>query len=70
MVLSLRHCFHWWGAPTHLILGVHLGHHPVFQKVKGQHLEHIQLVCHLVVDGPLCSDDMLETWLTNHIFKN
>lgn len=44
---------------THLVLRVHLGHHPVFQKVKGQHLQHVQLVCHFIVDGPLSSDDVL-----------
>ena len=55
---------------THLVLWVHLGHHPIFQKVKGQHLQHIQLVCHFIVDGPLSSDDMLGRWFMSETFLN
>lgn len=54
---------------THLVLGVHLGHHPVFQKVKRQHLEHVQLMCHFIVDGPLSSDDVLRRWFANENLK-
>lgn len=43
----------------HLVLGVHLGHHAVLQKVKGQHLQHVQLVGHLVVDGCGAPDHVL-----------
>lgn len=43
----------------HLVLGVHLGHHAVLQKVKGQHLQHVQLVGHLVVDGRGAPDHVL-----------
>lgn len=63
-------CSHCCLLGTHLVLGVHLGHHPVFQEVKGEHLENIQLVRHLVVNGPLRSDDVLERWFTMDTFKN
>lgn len=43
----------------HLVLGVHLGHHAVLQKVKGQDLQHVQLVGHLVVDGCGAPDHVL-----------
>ena len=45
---------------TYLVIGVHLGHHPFFQKVKGQDLQDIQLMGHLGFDWAVPSDHMLE----------
>lgn len=45
---------------TYLVIGVHLGHHPFFQKVKGQDLQDIQLMGHLSFDWAVPSDHMLE----------
>jgi len=45
---------------AHLVIGVHLGHHPLFQKVKGQDLQDIQLMGHLGFDGAVPSDHVLE----------
>lgn len=43
----------------HLVLGIHLGHHTVLQQVEGEHLQHVQLVGHLVVDGCGAPDHIL-----------
>lgn len=43
----------------YLVTGIHFGHHPFFQKVKGKHLQHVQLVCHLSFDRSVASDNML-----------
>lgn len=45
---------------AYLVVGVHLGHHPLFQKVKGQDLQDIQLMGHLGFDWAVPSDHMLE----------
>lgn len=45
---------------AYLVVGVHLGHHPLFQKVKGQDLQDIQLMGHLGFDGAVPSYHMLE----------
>ena len=45
----------------HLVLRIHLGHHAVLQQVEGEHLQHVQLMCHLIVDG---------YGATNHILYN
>lgn len=45
---------------TCLVIGVHLGHHSFFQKVKGQHLKDIQLMGHLCFDWTIPSDHVLE----------
>lgn len=45
---------------THLVLRVHLGHHAILQKVKGQHLQHIKLVGHLVINGLGAPDYILK----------
>lgn len=45
---------------THLVLRVHFGHHAIFQKVKGQHLQHIKLVGHLIINGFGAPDYSLE----------
>lgn len=45
---------------THLVLRVHLGHHAILQKVKGQHLQHIKLVGHFVINGLGAPDYTLE----------
>lgn len=44
----------------HLVIGVHLGHHPFFQKVKSQDLQDIQLMGHLGFDRAVSPDHMLE----------
>lgn len=36
---------------SHLVLGIHLGHHAVLQQVESEHLQDVQLVGHLIVDG-------------------
>lgn len=54
----------------HLVLGIHLGHHAVLQQVEGEHLQHVQLVGHLVINGRRAADHVLpggggrggETW--------
>lgn len=54
--------------PPHLVLGIHLGHHAVLQQVEGEHLQHVQLVGHLVINGRRAADHVLpegrggETW--------
>lgn len=45
---------------TCLVIGVHLGHHPFFQKVKSQDLKDIELMGHLSFDWAIPSDHMLE----------
>lgn len=45
---------------TCLVIGIHLGHHSFFQKVKGQDLKDIQLMGHLCFDWTIPSDHMLE----------
>lgn len=54
---------------THLVLRVHLGHHPVFQEVEGEHLQDVKLMRHLIVDGPLRADDVLGKWFTSDTLK-
>lgn len=43
----------------HLVLGIHLGHHAVLQQVEGEHLQHVQLVGHLIVNGCGAPDHIL-----------
>lgn len=43
----------------YLVIGIHFGHHSFFQKIKGQHLQHIQLVRHLCFDWPISSYNVL-----------
>lgn len=45
---------------AYLVVRVHFGHHPFLQEVKGQHLQHVQLMRHLCFDGSIPSDDVLE----------
>lgn len=45
-----------------LVIGVHLGHHPFFQKVKGQNLQDIQLMGHLSFDWAVPSDHMIQDY--------
>lgn len=47
-------------SDAYLILWIHFCHHSVFQKVKGKYLENIKLMCHFIIDGPLCPDNMLQ----------
>lgn len=51
---------------SHLVIGIHFGHHSLFQKVEGQYLEHIQLMCHFSFDWSISSDNMLTK--EDHIF--
>lgn len=50
-----------WQTKTHLVLWVHLGHHSVLKEVKGQDLQHIELMGHLIVYGFVASDHILKT---------
>lgn len=43
----------------YLVVWIHFRHHTLFQKVKGEHLKYIKLMCHLCFDWPISSDDML-----------
>lgn len=44
----------------HLVIRIHFGHHSFFQKVKGQHLQYIQLMRHFCFDWSISSYNMLE----------
>lgn len=44
----------------HLVVRIHFGHHSFFQKVKGQHLQHVKLVSHFGFDWTIPSDDVLK----------
>lgn len=43
----------------HLVIRIHFGHHSFFQKVKGQHLQHVKLVRHFCFDWSISSNDVL-----------
>lgn len=50
---------------VYLVIGVHFGHHPFLQEVEGQHLKHVQLMCHFRFDRSIPSDDVLEKEIKN-----
>lgn len=44
----------------HLVIWVHFGHHSFFQKVEGQHLQHVKLMGHFCFDWSISSNDVLK----------
>lgn len=47
-------------CPTpHLVLRIHLGHHAVLEQVEVENLQHVQLMCHLIINGRVAPDHIL-----------
>lgn len=44
----------------HLVVWIHFCHHSFFQKVEGQHLQHVKLMGHFRFDWSISSNDVLK----------